>query len=67
MAYRRRRSSRGSNRSNRRTRAPTRRRKSVRGGAAQRIVIQVVGGPGGMVPISATVGKKGKRTLRSRH
>lgn len=68
MAYRARRTSyRG--RSSYRRAAPRRgrRRATARRGSAQRIVIQVIGGPGGMVPISATAGKKGKRVLRARH
>jgi len=70
MAYRRRTSSRYSNRSSYGSRGKSRRRVSrrrVSRSAPQRIVIQVIGGPGGMVPVSATTGKKGKSVLRSRH
>lgn len=68
MAYRRR-----SYRTTRRSRyaAPrTRRRRTTRRtrrSGAQRIVIQVIGGPAGGVPISATAGKKGVRPLRARY
>lgn len=66
MAYRRYSRSRSASRRSygRRRTARTRRRRSMRGRASQRIVIQVVGGPGGQVPISASVGKKGVRPLR---
>lgn len=70
MAYRRRTSSRYSSRSrySTRGRSRTRRRTSRRrSSGAQRIVIQVIGGPGGGVPISATTGKKGARPLRARY
>jgi hypothetical protein len=68
MAYRRRSSSyssrgRGRSRYTRRRRTTSRRRS----GGTQRIVIQVIGGPGGGVPISATSGKKAPRTLRARY
>lgn len=70
MAYRRSRRSYSSSSGYGRRRPTSRRRvarrRSVRA-APQRVVIQVISGPGGMVPISATTGKKGKRTLRSRH
>lgn len=46
----------------------TRRRRTGAGrGRAQRIIIQVVGGPGGQVPVAVTAGKKGKRTIRARY
>lgn len=67
MAYRRYSRSRSSGYSRRRTsRTRSRRRRSMRGRASQRIVIQVVGGPGGAVPISATTAKKGVIPLRRR-
>lgn len=44
------------------------RRKTARRQSTQRVVIQVIGGaPGGMVPVSATLGKKAPRTLRPRY
>lgn len=46
-------------------RRTTRRRRTARRSSSQRIVIQVVGGPGGQVPLSVS-GTKGKRTIRSR-
>lgn len=67
MAYRRYSRSRSTGYGRRRTtRTRSRRRRSMRGRASQRIVIQVVGGPGGAVPISATVAKKGVLPLRRR-
>lgn len=69
MAYRRYSRSRSSSRrySAPRRRTRTRRRRSMRGGATQRIVIQVVGGAGGQVPVTGTtIGGKGARTLRRR-
>jgi len=68
MAYRRYSRSRSSAYGRRRsTRTRSRRRKSMRGRASQRIVIQVIGGgAAGAVPIAATVAKKGVRPLRRR-
>lgn len=69
MAYGRRRSSRSYSTRGRAgcysRRRTTRRRSS--GGRSQRIVIQVIGGPTGGVPIAATSGTKGVRTLRARY
>lgn len=45
-------------------RRSTRRRRST--ARAQRIVIQVVGGAGGQVPVAVTAGKKGLRQVRAR-
>jgi len=42
-------------------------RRTSRRSAPQKVVIQVIGGPGGYVPISATSGKKGRRILRRKH
>jgi len=70
MAYRRGSRSRYSNRSTYGSRGKTRRRVSrrrVSRGAPQRIVIEVIGGPGGLVPVAATTGKKGRSVLLSRH
>jgi len=68
MAYSRRSRTRSASRYSRRPvrRTRSRRRKSMRGGGSQRIIIQVVGGPGGAVPISATAAKKGVLPLRRR-
>lgn len=52
--------------STRYSRRPRRRTRRTRRAASQRIVIQVVGGPGGHVPVGVTSGTKGKRTIRSR-
>lgn len=68
MAYRRRKSSYSSRGRAGRSRYTRRRRTTRRrSGGTQRIVIQVIGGPGGGVPISATSGKKSPRTLRARY
>lgn len=51
-----------------RTRPRARRRTSRRRTSAQRIVIQVVGGPGAGAPVSAvTLGKKSARVVRRRY
>lgn len=42
------------------------RRTRTRRSSAQRIIIQVVGGPGGAVPVAVTAGKKGARQVRAR-
>jgi len=51
-------------------RMPVRRRRTARRRrtrtSAQRIVIQVIGGPGGHVPVAVTPGKKGHRSVRAR-
>lgn len=50
-------------------RRPVRRARRRRNGArgrTQRVIIQVVGGPGGQVPVAVTAGKKGKRSIRAR-
>lgn len=68
MAYRRYGRSSGRSRYSTRGRSRTRRRTTRRsGGRSQRIVIQVIGGPAGGVPIAATSGTKGVRTLRARY
>ena len=69
MAYRRRRTTSTRRRSTGRyARTTKRRRTRVRRASrgAQRIVIQLVGGVGGAVPIGVTAGVKGKQTLRPR-
>lgn len=48
-----------------RRRTSRRRRRVSR--TPQKVVIQVIGGPGGYVPISSTMGTKGRRILRARH
>lgn len=46
-----------------RRRRTSRRRRTA---ATQRIVIQVVGGAGGQVPVAVSAGKKGLRQVRAR-
>lgn len=59
---------RGSGRSRGGYRRPARRKRSVRRGGSQRIVIQVIGAPGATVPVSAvTLGKKSARVVRRRY
>lgn len=69
MAYRTRRSTRRTARSTYRpARRRTSRRRTSRARSPQKIVIQVVGGAGGMVPIGAgaTAGSKAVRVQRAR-
>lgn len=67
MAYRRYSRSRRSTARRSTYRTRTRRRRTTRRrSTSQRIVIQVIGGPGGQVPVAVTPGKKGKRSVRAR-
>lgn len=50
-----------------RYRRTTRRRRGVRRASSQRIVIQVIGGAGGVATSPVTLGKKGGRPVRSRY
>ena len=50
-----------------RYRRTTRRRRGSRRASSQRIVIQVIGGAGGVAASPVTLGKKGGRPVRSRY
>lgn len=51
----------------RRSYAGARRRRGTRRTGSQRIVIQVIGGAGGVAASPVTLGKKGGRPVRSRY